>query len=212
MKYYIVYKIVNNINGKIYIGVHQTKDINDGYMGSGTNIRRAIKKYGKENFTKYVIEIFDTPEKMFEMETILVSDEFLDSSKSYNINKGGLGSFDHINKNYWTEEKRSDIWKNIHSYTKEKRVESNKLIPLEIKKSNGKKMGDIYGGQNKLIEDEVSYRLKLIEDINMMEYGWVKKVSIILNLTHTQVRRFIKKHYKKDYYIRESSSIGRAHC
>ena len=32
--YYIVYKITNELDGKIYIGVHKTKDIDDSYMVS----------------------------------------------------------------------------------------------------------------------------------------------------------------------------------
>ena len=48
---YIVYKTVNIENGNFYIGVHkQYCEGFDGYLGSGTGLKRAIKKYGKENF------------------------------------------------------------------------------------------------------------------------------------------------------------------
>jgi len=50
----IIYKTTNLINGKIYIGL-DTKN-NPNYLGSGTAIKYAIKKYGKENFKKEIIE------------------------------------------------------------------------------------------------------------------------------------------------------------
>jgi len=50
--FYLLYEITNLINDKNYIGQHITKDINDGYMGSGHAITAAIKKYGRENFKK----------------------------------------------------------------------------------------------------------------------------------------------------------------
>jgi len=50
----VVYLIENKINGMKYIG----KDINNDphYLGSGTYIKQAIKEYGKENFTKIILE------------------------------------------------------------------------------------------------------------------------------------------------------------
>ena len=48
------YLITNTINGKIYIGVHSTNDINDGYMGSSIPLNNDMQKFGKEYFTKQI--------------------------------------------------------------------------------------------------------------------------------------------------------------
>lgn len=50
--YHIVYKTTNNVNGKIYVGVHSTIDIYDNYIGSGKTLKKAIKKYGKRYLRK----------------------------------------------------------------------------------------------------------------------------------------------------------------
>ncbi len=50
----IIYRTTNKINGKQYIG-YDTKN-NPRYYGSGKLIKRALKKYGKENFIKEIIE------------------------------------------------------------------------------------------------------------------------------------------------------------
>jgi hypothetical protein len=43
--YYTIYKITNKINGKHYVGKHQTMNLSDDYMGSGKLIKRAIEKH-----------------------------------------------------------------------------------------------------------------------------------------------------------------------
>lgn len=96
---YTVYRITNKINDNTYVGVHKTTDPNDGYMGSGTVIRRAIEKYGIENFEKEILYVFDNPEDMYKMESELVDSSFLTNENTYNLNIGGFGGFEYINLN-----------------------------------------------------------------------------------------------------------------
>jgi hypothetical protein len=86
------------VNNKIYVGVHKTVDVNDGYMGSGKVIKRAIEKYGRDNFRKDILEFFETPESMYAREKEVVTDAFLVSENTYNLRRGGTGGFDYINR------------------------------------------------------------------------------------------------------------------
>lgn len=93
--FYTVYKITNNINKKYYIGKHQTKDLNDGYMGSGKLLKRAIKKYGLVNFSKEILHVFQTEQEMNDKEKELV----ILQEMCYNLCEGGKGGFGYINNN-----------------------------------------------------------------------------------------------------------------
>ena len=88
-KYYIIYKTTNIINDKYYIGQHCTNDINDNYIGSGTLLKRAIKKYGKENFKCERLFIFDNFEDMNNKEIELVNEDFINEIETYNLVLGG---------------------------------------------------------------------------------------------------------------------------
>lgn len=96
--FYYLYEIRNNLNDKIYVGVHKTTDMDDGYMGSGKILLRAISKNGIENFTKTILETFATSEQMYAREKEVVTDEFLLREDVYNLRRGGTGGFDYINR------------------------------------------------------------------------------------------------------------------
>ena len=96
--YYILYQVTNNLNSKIYVGVHKTKNLDDGYMGSGKVINAAIAKYGIENFTRVILEQFENSAAMYAREKEVVTDEFLLREDTYNLRRGGSGGFDYINK------------------------------------------------------------------------------------------------------------------
>lgn len=95
--FYTVYKVRNEVNGKVYIGKHKTKNLKDSYMGSGNLLRHAIKKYGVENFTKVILHVFDNEKDMNLKEFELVDELFRNVVPCYNLKFGGEGGFDYIN-------------------------------------------------------------------------------------------------------------------
>jgi hypothetical protein len=102
---YTVYKTVNKVNGKFYIGVHKTDNPNDGYLGSGTYIERAVQKYGASSFVKEILFEYETQEEAWAKEN-----ELVESNRSNplckNLRKGGSGGFDYLNKGISKEEYR----------------------------------------------------------------------------------------------------------
>jgi len=95
MKFYIVYKITNLINEKVYIGRHSTNNINDNYMGSGTELREDMKRVGRKNFSKEILFVFDNWKEMVDKETELLTKEFVNSENTYNATNQGTGLITH---------------------------------------------------------------------------------------------------------------------
>ena len=105
--YYTVYRTVNNVNNKIYVGKHQTKKLDDDYLGSGKVLGDAILKYGKQNFSKDILYIFDTEAEMNAKEAELVNEEFCARSDTYNICFGGKGGWGFYNSNSEVQKAKS---------------------------------------------------------------------------------------------------------
>lgn len=88
--YHIVYLTTNLVNSKIYVGVHSTYNLNDGYLGTGQNIKRAIRKYGKHNFKRDILYQCIESCHAYEIEKNIVTKDFLNRNDVYNINLGGI--------------------------------------------------------------------------------------------------------------------------
>ena len=101
--YHIVYMTINKVNKKIYIGVHSTdKTEFDGYLGCGvyvnspksykkgeTLFKRAVAKYGVKNFFRITLKTFESLEDALSLESLLVNENFVSRTDTYNLTLGG---------------------------------------------------------------------------------------------------------------------------
>ena len=144
--YRIIYKVTNLINGKFYIGQHKTDDLNDGYMGSGKILKRAIVKYGVENFKKEILHFCDSKEDMDKKERELV----VLTEESYNLRYGGDGGFDYINKfRPYDEKERRRKLSIAHKGLPKNSVPGSKA---GADRTRGKKYEEIFGSEEKANE------------------------------------------------------------
>lgn len=95
--FYTIYKTTNILNGKYYIGKHKTGKLDDGYLGSGTLLKRSIAKYGRSAFRKDILFVFDNEQEMNAKEAEIVSELFIQSDDTYNLKVGGEGGWDYNN-------------------------------------------------------------------------------------------------------------------
>lgn len=110
-----IYITTNIINGKKYIGLCTRDD--DNYLGSGKLIKDAIKKYGKKNFTRKILERCDDFETLCEREMYWIEKYNAVQDKNfYNLSYGGSSGDSKLMKEYWRsmtpeERKKSRNWK-----------------------------------------------------------------------------------------------------
>lgn len=93
-KHYLIYQTTNLVNGKIYIGKHETFNIEDKYFGSGKYLLNAINKHGIENFEFKILIDLKNKEEMNLLEELVVTEEFCARPDTYNIKIGGEGGWE----------------------------------------------------------------------------------------------------------------------
>lgn len=153
-KYHYIYKTTNLINGKYYIGMHSTNNLNDEYVGSGKRLWYSINKYGKENFKCEILEMLPDRSSLKEREKQLVNEDLLKDKMCLNLAVGGEGGFgnlfltkeqlqkgrkttDNILKKKYGDDFRSIITRNYYNnLTDEEKKEHKEKIKKGLKNSN----------------------------------------------------------------------------
>lgn len=203
LMFYTIYQITNKINSKIYIGKHKTEKIDDAYMGSGTHLQRAIKKYGIENFSKEILFTFDNEDEMNRKESELVSEQFIKEDTNYNLCIGGNGGWSYVinNGHHIKRNKDPDRRKKIsESHMNKKRsLEHRESISKSLKGRNchwlkGKKRPNhsvkMSGGNNP-ISIKIEYDGKVYETI--------KDMSNQTNISYYLIKKMINNGEVKVY-------------
>ena len=126
---YYTYLITNTVNGKKYFGVRNCEAVTperDGkYLGSGVLVKRAVKKYGRDAFTKKVDGKWETSDEAYKREREVVNKEWVEDKRTYNLRIGGLGGV------IASEETRKKISK--HSREVKRTEEWGKNLSLSLK-------------------------------------------------------------------------------
>lgn len=156
-------------------------------MGSGKLLKAAIKKYGKENFKKEILETFDNEESMILKEQELVTAEFVLDENNYNIMPGGkFGSSERNNLSFKNkrhsletiEKIRSSAIGRKHTDTTRKKMSENNFSKTDpVKQKEHAKQAGSYKKSDE-------HRLKISESI--------KKVYREINPNLGKIRKKVK--------------------
>ena len=193
--FYTIYETTCKVNGKKYRGFHVTSNPNDDYLGSGSFLKKAIRKYGAENFEKHVLEFCESFEAMLIAEAKWVDESWISREDTYNLLEGGKGGWDYINTLglRWTEEKKIE-WSALMKKKKAgcrfpaKAYETPGFLGKKHTEESKRKITE--NNASRLTQEEVTKRLNDVSTIEKKR-GYIGKLANMWGISHTQVRRFL---------------------
>lgn len=181
---YIVYKTTNLVNNYIYIGVHKTNTPYefDGYLGCGVIINNpstykysktcfqiAVNQYGVKNFRRETLAVFDTEEDAYILEQLLVNEEFLSRSDTYNMILGGQGGNSYTNKCYQYDLNGNYV-KEYSSYRDACRAVNKSYSAIYNAITFKTKCGDYYWNTDKVDKLDLSNYTLTPESVKIYRY------------------------------------------
>lgn len=211
--YGVIYKITNTINNKSYIGrrkcIKNKLGLLHRYWGSGSYIKNAIKKYGKENFIKEYLDFAMSDEELDKLE-ILYIEKFGTYKNGYNQTVGGehfRGEISNIksirekqsawSKRFWSVQENHDSL--IQKRTGRKNSDATKMLMSESAKKSWtderRKKASESGNYIHLLPPES--RKSQIQKITGSK--WVTN----------DVEQFYIKPYEIEYYLSKGFHLGK---
>ena len=183
----IIYKIENNINGKVYIGL-TTKDLSKRIAGhiaeNKSYIQKALNKYGLQSFAVSVIDSAESREILCEKERYWIQHYNCKAPNGYNLTDGGDGL---INPSKVVRKKISRTLKKKHivtkGFTRRKHTEDSKRKTSETLKKTfsspkmRKKMSDSRKGR--VISEEQKQKIsKAKTGVKRTDVVWNKGLKM----------------------------------
>ena len=189
-KYHYFYKITNTINNHFYYGVHNTNNLDDGYMGSGVRLHKAYKKYGIENFKKEILKFFDSAKDAFDYEESVVNETLVCDENCYNLQCGGKGGFIPNIQDFVPHPKGKLVvkYKNTKEYFVIDRLEYNPEIH-----------DTTYTNRKRSDEEKNKIRKTMTPENSKNDRVWVNKDGVV---------KYLRKNLL-DEYIKNGWSLGR---
>jgi group I intron endonuclease len=86
-----IYLTVNDINEICYIGKRQKPSFDRAYKGSGTHLKLAFAKYGRDKFHSYILEECNSAKELCKAEKRWIAKFKEMGVELYNIGEGGEG-------------------------------------------------------------------------------------------------------------------------
>jgi hypothetical protein len=122
--------------------MHSTDKLNDGYLGSGNRLRLAIRKHGKENFKREILEFCNSRSELINKEIEVVNLNEIAKIECMNLcvgGNGGLATAKHTTE--WLNEKWKDPkYREKRSEEASKRMKNNhELGKMRYNTFTGKK-------------------------------------------------------------------------